>query len=198
MVTYYGLNFEVIAASRDASLTLDCFKRCLMQDEPFKLIPSETFYNTRWAEQEIKNSGFWTVNAGSAEGMVIGGNFLTFNFMQGTPFAMRDDPTSALIYILEDNGAESVYNFQNQLQLLILQPNFRNVRGILIGTFRRESNTTRDLLTKIIKTKEELRNVPVIAKIDFGQIVPTVTLPIVGYMRIEAKDNSDEIFILKK
>lgn len=54
MVTYYGPNFEVIAASRDASLTLDCFKRCLMQDEPFKLIPSETFYNTRWAEQEIK------------------------------------------------------------------------------------------------------------------------------------------------
>lgn len=111
---------------------------------------------------------------------------------------MRDDPTSPLIYILEDNGAESVYNVQNQLQLLILQPNFRNVRGILIGTFRRESNTTRDLLTKIIKTKEELRNVPVIANVDFGQTVPTVTLPIVGYMRIEAKDNSDEIFILMK
>jgi muramoyltetrapeptide carboxypeptidase LdcA involved in peptidoglycan recycling len=130
--------------------------------------------------------------------MVIGGNFLTFNFMQGTPSAMRDDPTSPLIYILEDNGAESVYNVQNQLQLLILQPNFRNVRGILIGTFRRESNTTRDLLTKMIKTKEELRNVPVIANVDFGQTVPTVTLPIVGYMRIEAKDNSDEIFILMK
>lgn len=72
MVNYFGPKFEVIAASRDASLTLNYFKRCLMQKEPYKLIPSDTFYNTRWTDQESKNSGFWTVNAGSAEGLVIG------------------------------------------------------------------------------------------------------------------------------
>ena len=76
--------------------------------EQYKLIPSDTFYNTHWTDQESKNSGFWTVNAGLAEGMVIGGNFLTFNFMQGTPFAIRDDSTRPLIYILGDNGAENV------------------------------------------------------------------------------------------
>lgn len=118
--------------------------------------------------------------------------------MLGTPFAMRNDSTRPLIYILEDNGAESVYNVQNQLQSLLLQPNFRNVRGILIGRFRKESNITRDLLTKIIKTKEELRNIPVIANADFGHTVPTATLPIGGYMRIEATDDSAEIVVSEK
>src|SRR5690606_36248986 len=98
----------------------------------------------------------------------------------------RREVESPLIYILEDNGPESVNDVQNQLQALILQPNFKNVRGIVIGRFREESGMSRDLLTKIIKTKRELDAMPIIANVDFGHTVPIVTIPIGGYMKMDA------------
>lgn len=195
MVTYYGPHFSAIAASRDASYTLAYFKRCLMEERPFKLIPSETYYNTPWTEEESTNNGYWIINEGKAEGTIVGGNFLTFNFIQGTAFAARGGAESPLIYILEDNGAESANNVQNQLQSLLLQPNFNYVNGIFIGRFRKGSKITRDILTKIIKTKDELKNIPVIANADFGHTVPIVTFPIGGYMKIEATEEKTEISI---
>ncbi|PRD47775.1 S66 family peptidase [Sphingobacterium haloxyli] len=196
MVTYYGPHFSAIAASKDADYTLAYFKKCLMEEGPIKIMPSDIYYNTPWTEEQSVNSGYWIINGGKAEGTIIGGNFLTLNFIQGTEFAMRSDGGKRLIYILEDNGAESANNVQNQLQSLLLQPNFSSVNGILIGRFRKESKVTRDLLTKIIKTKDELKNVPVIANVDFGHTVPIVTFPIGGSITIDATNNRADVFII--
>ncbi|WP_148910098.1 microcin C7 resistance protein MccF-like protein [Sphingobacterium allocomposti] len=102
-----------------------------------------------------------------------------------------------LIYILEDNAAEDVNNVQNQLQALLLQPIFRRVTGIVIGRFRKESKMTREVLTKIIRTKDELTSIPVIANVDFGHTIPTVTLPIGGTLRISGTGHTGEIHILR-
>lgn len=41
-----------------------------------------------------------------------------------------------------------------------------------------------NFLTKIIKTKKELDNIPVIANVDFGHTDPKITFPIGGEVEI--------------
>lgn len=198
MLTYYGPHFSAIAASADVDYTFDYFAKSLMEERTIRLVPSEKFYNTAWSEEPIENTGHWVINEGQAEGIILGGNFLTFNFLQGTEYTVRREVESPLIYILEDNGPESVNDVQNQLQALILQPNFKNVRGIIIGRFREESGMSRDLLTKIIKTKHELDAMPIIANVDFGHTVPIVTIPIGGYMKVDATGQQATIEFCEK
>ena len=45
---------------------------------------------------------------------------------------------------------------------------------------------TREKLIKIIKTKEELKDIPVIADVDFGHTTPMITFPIGGKAEIYA------------
>jgi hypothetical protein len=53
-------------------------------------------------------------------------------------------------------------------------PEFQHVKGLVIGRFQKESRMTTDLLTKIIKSKEELSDIPVIADVDFGHTSPMI------------------------
>jgi len=194
LVTFYGPHFMSIAASRKPDYTLTYLVKCMMDDKEIDVVPASYFYNTQWSDERQDNSGHWIINEGEAEGIIVGGNFLTFNFIQGTEFTVDD---KEMIYILEDNGAESVNNIQNQLQSLMLQPNFRNVKALVIGRFREESGVSRELLTKLIKSKEELETLPVIANVDFGHTVPQLTLPIGGSMHVRALNQKTEILFRK-
>lgn len=96
VVTYYGPHFTAIAASTDATYTLTYFRKCLMEDHSITLTPSDIFYNTPWTDTENINSGYWIINEGEAEGTVVGGNLLTFNFLQDTDYILNaDDPHPA-------------------------------------------------------------------------------------------------------
>ena len=66
-------------------------------------------------------------------------------------------------------------------------PDFNKVRGLVIGRFQKKSNITDDLIIKIIKTKKELDNIPVIANVDFGHTDPKITFPIGGEVKIAIK-----------
>ncbi len=190
LVTFYGPHFMSIAASTEPEYTLTYLAKCMMDDKEIDVVPASYFYNTQWSDQRQENFGHWVINEGEAEGIIVGGNFLTFNFIQGSEFTVDD---KEMIYVLEDNGAESVNNVQNQLQSLMLQPNFRNVRALVIGRFREESGMSRELLTQIIKSKRELETLPVIGNVDFGHTVPQLTLPIGGYMHVRALNQKSEI-----
>jgi muramoyltetrapeptide carboxypeptidase LdcA involved in peptidoglycan recycling len=54
-----------------------------------------------------------------------------------------------------------------------------------------------DLLKKIIKTKEELDNIPVISEVDFGHTAPQITFPIGGTAKVVANGKETELKILK-
>ncbi len=55
----------------------------------------------------------------------------------------------------------------------------------------------KEKLIKIIKTKKELDNLPVIAYADFGHTYPITTFPIGGEVEIEATKNNVKIVIKK-
>ena len=73
------------------------------------------------------------------------------------------------------------------IHYLILQHDFYQVRGIVLGRFQVESKITMDLIKKIIDSKKELRNIPVIAGADFGHTLPLFTFPIGGDVILDAK-----------
>jgi muramoyltetrapeptide carboxypeptidase LdcA involved in peptidoglycan recycling len=48
----------------------------------------------------------------------------------------------------------------------------------------------REILTYICN-KEELKNMPIIANVDFGHTMPIVTFPIGGHCALDAKNDSN-------
>jgi muramoyltetrapeptide carboxypeptidase LdcA involved in peptidoglycan recycling len=52
---------------------------------------------------------------------------------------------------------------------------------------------TNDKLVKIIKSKIELNNIPVIANVDFGHTSPIITFPIGGEVIMDTHANTIDI-----
>ena len=58
---------------------------------------------------------------------------------------------------LEDNYPMTADILDRHIHSLILQHDFHQVRGIVLGRFQVESKITMDLIKKIIDSKKELR-----------------------------------------
>lgn len=189
LVTYSSPAFATFGMKRGFDYSLDLFKRCFFFDEDYEIRSSENWSNDSWyLDQESRkfrpNIGMYSINRGSARGTLIGGNLCTLNLLQGTKF--MPSLGGAVLFIEDDSESKSV-NFDRDLQSLIHQPDFNKVRGIVIGRFEDDSEISRAQLIRIIKSKEELRRIPVIADANFGHTDPIATFPVGGEVEIEAK-----------
>ena len=187
---------------RGLDYSLEFFKKCLIEKGPFTVKPSEKWSDDPWySEQEkrkfIKNDGFWLINEGECKGTIFGGNLCTFQLLHGTEFMPKLEKT--ILFIEDDDLAGSYFDasFDRDLQSLIHQPHFEKVVGIVIGRFQKKSEMTREKITKMIKTKSELRNLPVIANADFGHTTPQITFPIGGTAKLLAGDKKVTLEIIK-
>lgn len=141
-----------------------------------------------------KNDGFWVISEGKVSGTILGANLCTFNLLQGTEYFPGME--GAILFI-EDDEESKPHHFDRDLQSLIHLPKFKYVKGIVICRFQNASGITEDLLNKIIKTKKELNNIPVIANADFGHTDPKITFPIGGVVEIMANKKQPLIKVLK-
>ncbi len=188
LVTYSGPHYSTFGQKKELEYTIEYFKKCLEADKPFEIMPSPTWSDDPWYKDQdnrnpIKNNGWQVINYGKAKGIILGSNLCTFNLLQGTEY--MPDLANSILFIEDDN--ESVpHTFDRDLQSLIHQPNFSGVKGMVIGRFQNESNMTNELLTQIIKSKQELNNMPIIANVDFGHTDPRITFPIGGEAVINA------------
>jgi len=190
LVSYSGPHYSTFGQELYFDYTLEYFKKCLLSDEPFLIKPSETWSDDAWYIDQknrklIKNSGFLIINEGEASGTVLGANLCTFNLLQGTEYF--PDLKGSILFI-EDDEESRRHHFDRDLQSLIHQPGFEGVKGIVIGRFQNASEMSNDILIKIIKTKKELDNLPVIACVDFGHTDPKITFPVGGEARLEVKN----------
>ena len=101
------------------------------------------------------------------------------------------------IVFIEDDSESKPQNFDRDLQSLIMQEGFEKVQGLVIGRFQKASKMTREKLIRIIKTKKELKDIPVIADADFGHTTPMITFPIGGKVEIRADGINPSIKIIK-
>uniref|UniRef100_UPI00403F776B S66 family peptidase n=1 Tax=Paenibacillus sp. FSL E2-0201 TaxID=2954726 RepID=UPI00403F776B len=188
LVTYSGPHFSSFAMLHDNEYTTQYFRKLMMDNKEILVRPSKHWSDDEWyLDQEnrvfIRNEGPFIINDGEAQGTIIGGNLCTLNLLQGTEY-MPSLKNSILF--LEDDYESSPVTFDRDLQSLIHQPDFQHVKGMVIGRFQQGSRMTKNLLTKIITSKEELSDIPVIADVDFGHTSPMITFPIGGQASLRA------------
>lgn len=199
LVTYSAPQYSTFSQKLYFDYTLDYFKKCLMAEEPFEIKPSESWSDDAWYKDQdnrklIPNEGWLVINEGEAGGTILGANLCTFNLLQGTEYmpSFKDS-----VLFLEDDCTSKAYDFDRNLQSLIHLPNFSEVKGVVIGRFQKESEMTNILLTRIVKTKKELNNIPVLANIDFGHTSPIISFPIGGTCKLEVTGDKQLLQILE-
>ncbi len=199
LVSYSGPHYSSFGQELYFDYALEYFKKCLFLDQPFEIKASEQWSDDVWYKDQknrnlIKNNGFLVINEGKGRGTILGANLCTFNLLQGTEYF--PDLKDSILFI-EDDEEALPHHFDRDLQSLIHLPNFKEVKGIVIGRFQKASGMEVEFLTKIIKTKKELDNLPVIANVDFGHTDPKITFPVGGEASLEVESGNVKLEILK-
>jgi len=186
LITYLGPHYSSFGMKYGFDYSIDYFKKALMIEGPFEINSSESWKDDLWfIDQEkrefIKNNPMYSINEGNAEGILVGGNISTFNLLCGTKYF--PDLTDKIL-MLEAHSEVKEPHFDRLLQQLIQQPNFPKIKGLIIGMFQKDSQIDPEKLERIVKSKQELKLIPVIAGVNFGHITPIITLPIGGEIKI--------------
>lgn len=192
LITYYGPHYSSFGMKYGFDYTMNYFKKMLMNNTKVLIEDSKEWSDDSWYKNQenrnfIKNDGMKIINMGNAEGNIIGGNLCTLNLLQGTEYMPNLDDT---ILFLEDDdlvGNEFMREFDRDLQSLLHCSKGKNIKGIIIGRAEQGSNMTDDKWKKIIETKQELKNIPIIVNANFGHTTPIFTFPIGGFAKIIAE-----------
>ncbi len=201
LVTYSAPVYSSFGQKLYFDYTLDYFKKCCISDAPYAIELSPSWSDDAWyAKQDdrrlIANPGWAAINEGEAEGTILGANLRTFNLLQGTDYF--PDLNNSVPFLEDDHISDvDVYEFDRNMQSLVHQPGFDDVKGLVIGRFQNGSKMSEKLLGKIITTKKELAGMPVISGVDFGHTDPKVSFPIGGMVKIVARKAGSRIDILK-
>jgi muramoyltetrapeptide carboxypeptidase LdcA involved in peptidoglycan recycling len=187
LVTYSAPCFSTLGMLKGLEYTVEHLRRCLFEKDVISVRPSKEWSDNLWYLNQkkrtfFKNKGFLVINRGKAEGTIIGGNLCTLNLLQGTEFMPS---LNGSILFLEDDHESKPHHFDRDLQSLIHLPEFKGVKGLVIGRFQKDSGMSDVLLKKIISTKNELSRIPVLANVDFGHTTPHITFPVGGRARLD-------------
>ncbi len=200
LVTYSGPHYSSFGMKKGFEYELEYFKKMFFEDAEVEINSSEEWSDDAWfIDQEnrefIKNDGMFIINEGEAEGEIVGGNLCTLNLLQGTTY--MPNISDKVLFIEDDGMAEKLFmvTFDRDLQSIVQMPEFKTVRGIVIGRAEKNCNMTKEKWTKLIKNKPELNHIPVIAGADFGHTTPIFTFPVGGYAKLSAKDGKIELKI---
>jgi muramoyltetrapeptide carboxypeptidase len=192
LITYSGLHYSSFGEQKGFDYSLTYFRKAVMEKGGFTVEASAEWSDDAWYRNQEErcfepNEGYAVINPGSAEGRIVGGNLCTLNLLQGTEYmpSLADS-----IVFLEDDDESSPVHFDRDLQSLIHQPEFEQVKGVVIGRFQKKSAMTPELLRQIIASKNELASLPVIAGADFGHTTPRFTFPVGGRVEIQAAEQA--------
>lgn len=200
VVTYNGPHFSTFMMHRGFDYTLRYFQACLFDPAPFDAVASPEWSDDVWIDQENRhyfpNSGWWGIHDGEAEGTVLGGGYFALNLMQGSEFFPLLD--EAILFLESPaEGKSTLMNLDMGLRALTYQPEFRKVRGIVIGRFASNNGEIdRHKMSALINNIPELAGLPVIANCDFGHTTPILTLPIGRRCRIKVSGDQTQLTIL--
>ncbi len=202
LITYAMPNFYCFGLPLESDYSLKYFQRCLLKDNPdsYEVQPTKRWYDFSWNNDESlpqliwKNSGPRIIQGGSAIGTMIGGNLCSLNLLNGTEYFPKIKGN--IILCIEDDSYDSIpETFERNVQSLMQQSYFRQVRAILIGRFQGKSQATEDVVGDIILSKNISPNIPVVAGLDFGHTDPKFTYPVGGHCKVVAGDGGVRINI---
>ena len=203
LITYSGVHFSSFGMKEGFEYSEKSFKDMLIKDKKeINITSSKTWSNDKWFLDQndrkfIKNEGMRIINKGMAEGTIIGGNLCTFNLLQGTEYMPSAD--DIILFIEDDDFAEKNFmkEFDRNLQSLLQTSIGKNIRGLVIGRCEKICKMDFQKWESMIKTKKQLKNIPVVINCDFGHTTPIFTFPI-GAKAIINLDNEIDIKIIEK
>jgi muramoyltetrapeptide carboxypeptidase LdcA involved in peptidoglycan recycling len=202
VVTYSGPQFSSFAMQKGFEYSLEYFKKIFFDKTAIDIKPSYSWSDDEWFRNQEnrtfhKNEGYVVINHGEAEGTIIGGNLCTLQLLHGTEYmpSIKD----SILFIEADaiTAPHTDVEFDRDLQSLIHQPYFDTVKALVIGRFETRTCVNMEKLRLIIKSKQELNNIPVISNADFGHTMPMFTFPIGGVCRIKATESEANIKIIE-
>lgn len=199
LVTYSGPAYFTFGQKLHFDETLEYFKKCLMDEVPYSIVPSAAWSNDRWyLDQDnrvlMPNDGWWPIAFGEAEGRIVGANLCTFNLLQGTEYF--PDISNAILF-LEDDEEPDYQRFDRDFESLLSVPAAKSIKGIIIGRFEKKSEMTRRKVERLIGIRPYLENIPIVANADFGHTSPLVTFPIGGEAKLTVGKNEVTCLITK-
>ena len=193
LVTYLGPNFADFGVKLGFAYTCDYFKKIVFENNNIVIEDSKKFSDDQWYVNQdsrifLKNEGRVIINNINAKGKIIGGNLCTLQLLQGTKY--MPNLKDAILFIEDDDltGDTFLFEFERNLNSLMLQPNFEFVKGIIVGRMQLGSKVTIEDLIKLFKSKKELKKIPIIINVDFGHTRPLLTIPIGGNCEIVNKE----------
>lgn len=188
LVTYIGPNLTHFGES-DQQYTFDSFNKTVFEDDVVNIIEINNNHNLKPLDQIL------VINNGNMEGKVLGGNLQSFQLLQGTKYLPSFE--NAIIFI-EDIGNTSIGMLDSALNSLSLQKDFKRINGLVLGEFQcikricqveNFKECYRNAILQMINSNKFIKNLPVIANVRFGHLIPTLTLPIGGYCKINSSNN---------
>ena len=200
LVTYSGPHYSSFGMLKGFDYEMEYFKKMFFQEEEFEITSSNEWSDDAWfIDQEnrtfFQNEGMFVINEGDAEGDIVGGNLCTINLLQGTEY--MPDISNKVLFLEDDDMAGKIYlmEFDRNLQSLMHMPEFKTVKGIVLGRSQVATAMTKEKWIKLIKNKKELASIPVVAGADFGHSTPIFTFPVGGRAKVSAHGNDIRITI---
>ena len=185
-VGYLGPNFATIGRMLQWQYTLENFNAAINK------LPIQLMQSKYWGEhgtKQRKTKPWKTLQTGTANAVLLGGNLGSLYLLQGTPYM----PTfnKPFIFLLEDDdeaGAYTAKEVSRRLESLLQLPHFKeNLRGLIVGRFPKSSRVLEKDIVSILSSKK-LANIPIVYNIDFGHTLPMLTLPIGRSLEIIAAE----------
>ena len=188
-ISFLGVNYSYLCRESVMEYTLKNLQNAL-NDKEYTILPSDKVNINMWETPPTitDSEGWWTLQGGSMNGKVIGGNLPSFRLLYGTEYV--PDLSNAIVFIEWDNFTTGdIEELDRELEALTMQKGFDTVQGIVVGRFQEGSNISKDDLTEVIGNKKKLNNLPILANVDFGHTAPMFVFPIGGNAEIDSNQN---------
>lgn len=201
IITYYGPNLVSTFGQRQPFLdfSLSSLETVLRETPPITCQKPPFFSDelTNWGkpvpQKKEKQNQWVTVQPGTSEGRLLGGNLNTISGIMGSPY-MPEFQQGDILF-LEDTEKFAAHA-ERYFTMLKLCGVFDRVGGVLLGKHRKfddqgTGKTPADILLEVL----DGRQLPILAEIDCCHTIPMLTLPIGGILRMDAE--KQEIAIIK-
>ena len=195
----HGPTFIDFSNQKGFEYSMEYFEKVLSGDS-YTILPcsewsDDNFFQDQINRNFIKNDGPHIIQEGIASGVLLGGNLCSLNLLQGTSYMPICKNT--ILFIEDDDlaGSHFLGEFNRNLTSFLQAVDISEIKAILIGRNQIGSQMSIDTIKSIFNTKDVLKNIPIIADIDFGHTKPNTSIPVGRIARIIAKDSHVSITI---
>lgn len=193
IVTYLGAAAVTFSKPIEFSESFDSLKYAITKESEVTIIPSQKycddlFYPTFSDKGTAKNNlGFKTFRTGKAEGIVFAGTIAVLSSLIGTPYLFDPKDKILCLEMSEDHDFKRLVRWLHQFKQAGW---FQNAKGLVLSKFTKASEVGELELKQLLTEVLEGTNFPVVYNADFGHTDPILTLPIGGFMHLDAKEDS--------